>query len=132
MKSHFILFVADQEASTAFYSFVLDTKPQLDVPGMTEFALSSESVLGLMPRAGAARLLGEDVVKTSTLDPAPRSEIYLIVDDPAAFHNRAVRAGARELSSLQNRDWGHIAAYSLDVDGHVLAFAAEIDQTSPF
>ena len=29
-----------------------------------------------------------------------------------------------ELDPLRARDWGHLAAYSLDPDGHVLAFAA--------
>ena len=124
MKPHFILYVEDQKASTAFYGRVLDVEPQLNVPGMTEFALGTEAVLGLMPAAGAARLLGDDVVSASTSDQA-RAEVYLLVEDPAAFHERAINAGARELSPFQQRDWGHIAAYCLDPDGHVLAFAAE-------
>ena len=32
-------------------------------------------------------------------------------------------AGAAELDGLVKRDWGDVAAYSLDPDGHVLAFA---------
>jgi hypothetical protein len=39
MKAHFILFVAAQEKSTAFYSSVLGEAPILNVPGMTEFRL---------------------------------------------------------------------------------------------
>ncbi len=31
--------------------------------------------------------------------------------------------GARELSGLEKRSWGDLAAYSLDPDGYVLAFA---------
>ena len=53
----------------------------------------------------------------------PRSEVYLRVDDPAACHQRALDAGATELSRLAPRDWGDEAAYSLDPDGHVLIFA---------
>lgn len=40
MKAHFILYVSDQNRSAAFYGRVLGLKPQLDVPGMTEFRLS--------------------------------------------------------------------------------------------
>ncbi|MBL0173955.1 MAG: hypothetical protein IPP94_01615 [Ignavibacteria bacterium] len=53
----------------------------------------------------------------------PRAEVYLLTDDPKTLHARALAAGARELSPLQSRDWGHAVAYSLDPDGHVLAFA---------
>jgi hypothetical protein len=38
---------------------------------------------------------------------------------------RAVAAGAREISGLEPRDWGHDVAYALDADGHVLAFARQ-------
>lgn len=122
-RSHLILYVRDQAASARFYRAALATAPSLDVPGMTEFALGAETVLGLMPEAGIRRLL------PSLPDPAaasgvPRAELYLVVDDPAACHARALAAGASELSPLLPRDWGHRAAYSLDPDGHVLAFAA--------
>jgi catechol 2,3-dioxygenase-like lactoylglutathione lyase family enzyme len=39
--AHFILYVADQAASAAFYTRVLGASPTLDVPGMTEFALGA-------------------------------------------------------------------------------------------
>ena len=60
--------------------------------------------------------------------PAEGDRLYLLVDDPAAFHARALAAGARELSPLQARDWGDAAAYSLDPDGHVLAFARRLGE----
>ena len=118
-NAHFILYVKDQAASTGFFSTVLEIEPGLNVPGMTEFDLGQGAVLGLMPNAGAARLVGEDVYE----GPEPKSELYLIVDDPAAYHDRALSAGAREVSPLQPRDWGHNAAYSIDPDGNVIAFA---------
>ncbi len=119
MKAHFILYVADQRRSTEFYACVLAMEPALDVPGMTEFALGPECVLGLMPAAGASGLLGFATGRS----PFPSSEVYLVVESAADHHNRALEAGARELSPLAQRDWGHKAAYSLDWDGHVLAFA---------
>ena len=122
MKAHFILYVADQRKATAFYSAVLEMKPTLDVPGMTEFALSENSILGLMPADGATRLLGSRVSGTD----APRAELYLVVDAPAEHHARAIGLGARELSPVADRDWGHRAGYSIDADGNVLAFAEVI------
>jgi YD repeat-containing protein len=45
------------------------------------------------------------------------------ITDAAGSVRRALDAGARELSPLLQRDWGHVAAYSLDLDGHVVVFA---------
>ena len=122
-SAHFILYVADQRASADFYVRALDSRPRLDVPGMTEFALGGGAVLGLMPVAGIRRLLGERLPDPARAAGVPRAEIYLHVDDVAAAHARALAAGAVELSAPAMRDWGDFAAYSLDPDGHVLAFA---------
>ena len=119
MKAHFILYVSDQQNAADFYSTVLHLKPTLDVAGMTEFTLGDDAVLGLMPAAGAERLLGMNV----PTNVGPRAELYLVVDSAVEFHARAVALGAREISPLQARDWGHRAAYSMDVDGNVIAFA---------
>ena len=118
----FVLYVEDQGRSAAFYAAVLDREPRLDVPGMTEFDLPGGGVLGLMPEAGIARLLGGAVDPAATPG-ATHDELYLLVDDPAAYHTRALAAGASELSPLALRDWGDVVAYSRDLDGHVLAFA---------
>jgi catechol 2,3-dioxygenase-like lactoylglutathione lyase family enzyme len=118
-----ILFVADQVRSRDFYRAVLEAEPRLDVPGMTEFALPGGAVLGLMPEAGIRRLLGEVLPDPARASGVPRAELYLVVLDPARFHERALAAGARELSPLAPRDWGTEVAYALDPDGHVLAFA---------
>lgn len=123
MKVHFILYVSDQERSTAFYSDVLGEVPSLNVPGMTEFRLKDSTVLGLMPETGIVNLLGSAILNPAKARGAPRSEVYLVVENPAAFYARATAAGARGLSPLALRDWGHHAAYCLDPDGHVLAFA---------
>ncbi len=126
MQTHFILYVADQQRSTAFYSEVLGTEPTLNVPGMSEFQLGDDTVLGLMPEAGAARLFGDRIQHPSVGRSVPRCEVYLLVPAAEEYHARALAAGARELSPMAERDWGHRAAYSLDADGHILAFAEEI------
>ena len=120
---HFILYVADQPSSAVFYARVLGNPPSLDVPGMTEFTLAAGAVLGLMPENGIRRLLGERLPDPAGARGTPRAELYLHVGDPAAHHARALAAGARELAPLARRDWGDDAAYSLDLDGHVIAFA---------
>ena len=122
--AHFILYVRDQAASTKFYKSVLAESPRLDVPGMTEFDIGSNTVLGLMPEAGIRRLLGERLPNPAMARGTPRAELYLVVDDAGACHARALAAGARELSALAERAWGHRVAYSVDPDGHVLAFAS--------
>lgn len=125
MIINLILYVRDQARSREFYAIALGMAPRLDVPGMTEFELGAGCILGLMPEKGIKRLLPDmpDPEKGSGI---PRAEVYLTVPDPAVYHARALAAGARELSPLGPRDWGDKAAYSLDPDGHVLAFAAKI------
>lgn len=124
-RAHFILYVADQQRAMEFYSKALGTTPTLHVKGMTEFTLG-EAVLGLMPETSASLLLGIDLERFAVGRGTSRAEVYLVVDDPAQLHQRAIAAGATEISALSPRDWGHEAAYSLDPDGHVLAFAREL------
>ena len=95
---------------------------------MTEFTLPGNSIMGLMPEAGVRKLLGAALPDPGGASGIPRSEFYLVVQDPASYHRRALEAGARELSVLSARDWGHHAAYSLDPDSHVVAFARPSDE----
>lgn len=126
MKPLFILYVKDQERSRTFYSAVLKCEPVLDVPGMTEFVFRQGGSLGLMPESGAARLLGSSVPNPSSGNGIPRAELYLVVEDAARYHHRALQNGAREISPLEERAWGDRTAYSLDPDGHVIAFAETV------
>ena len=120
MRAHLIVFVTDQWQSTQFFRDVLVVEPTLEVDGMTEFALGEDWVLGLMPETGIRRLLD---LPASPIRGGPAAELYLHVDDPEAFHARAVGAGADELSPLLLRDWGDEVAYSRTPDGVLLAFA---------
>jgi len=112
--------MADQAEATTFWTAVLRDQPSLDVPGMTEFTLTPDTVLGLMPEAGIRALLGPALPDPALARGVPRCELYLVVDDPLGHHARALAAGARELTQ---RTWGDHAAYCLDGDGHVIAFA---------
>lgn len=118
-KAHLIVYVRDPGRATAFWRAVLQREPSLDAPGMTEFEVQGGLVLGLMPESGITGLLGVDPSR----NPDARTELYLLVDDPGRWHERALAAGAEEASPLLARDWGHEVAYSLAPDGVVLAFA---------
>lgn len=129
-RTHFILYVTDQEASRRFYEFVLAQSPSLHVPGMTEFTIGDAIIIGLMPARGILRLLGLSLNQL----PEPgqiRGELYLMVDAPERYHARALSAGAQELSPMSLRDWGDFAAYSLDANGYVLAFARSAGKPDP-
>jgi catechol 2,3-dioxygenase-like lactoylglutathione lyase family enzyme len=126
MRAHFILFVRDQARSRAFYARVLERAPRLDVPGMTELELGPGAVLGLMPEVSITRLL-EGRVEPGAARGVARAELYLHVDDVAAWHTRALAAGATELSPPAPRSWGHEASYVADPDGHVVAFARALE-----
>jgi catechol 2,3-dioxygenase-like lactoylglutathione lyase family enzyme len=129
--SHTILYVDDQRTSADFYAAVLNKPPRLNAPGMTEFELTPGAILGLMPKTGILRLLGGGLPTADAPSGLLRAELYMLVDDPAEYHRRALAAGAQPVSDLAARDWGHMAAYCLDPDGHVLAFAAELGDQPP-
>ena len=124
LSSEFILYVADQTRSTAFYTTLLGNAPTLDVPGMTEFSLSDGCKLGLMPESGIARIISGPLRHPSEGNGIPRCELYLLVDDLDGAVQRAMNAGARLVDQAADRDWGHRVAYYADPDGHVIALAA--------
>jgi len=125
-KTQFILYVKDQQKSADFYKAVLSKPPVLDVPGMTEFQLSDDTKLGLMPESGIKKILGDLVPDPSSGNGIPRCEIYLYVDSPAEYLSRAVSSGAVKIDDEIMRDWGDSVAYCADPDGHILAFAKSI------
>lgn len=105
--AHLILYVADQRRSASFYRAALADEPVVDVPGMTEFALTDGCRLGLMPSAGIVRLLGDGIPDPELAHGVPRAELYLLVEDSEVGLARALAAGAVELSASAPRDWGH-------------------------
>lgn len=119
----FILYVKDQPAARDFYAAALGLAPVLDVPGMTEFVLGSGCKLGLMPENGIAKIISPALPHPSGAGGIPRCELYLLVDAAEKYMERAMHAGARLVSPLAPRDWGHAAGYVADADGHVIAFA---------
>ena len=119
----FILYVANQNRSKLFYEHILQRSPTLDVPGMTEFELSETCKLGLMPESGIARILGDALPHPASGNGIPRCELYLFTENAGEVCERAIQHGAKMISAVQPRDWGHTVGYVADPDGHVLAFA---------
>lgn len=121
-----ILYVADQQKSKDFYSVILNKIPSLDVPGMTEFILTENLKLGLMPENGIAKILLDKTPHPSTGNGIPRCELYIVLDNLEETFELAKKAGAIEISAIQDRDWGDRVGYLADLDGHIIAFAKRI------
>ena len=121
-----ILYVEDQERSKDFYEKVFRSKADLHVPGMTEFILSTNCKLGLMPNAGIAKIITPSLPHPETGNGIPRCELYFYVSDIQQEFNNALKAGAKEISGIENRNWGDKVCYLSDPDGHVIAFAEKI------
>jgi catechol 2,3-dioxygenase-like lactoylglutathione lyase family enzyme len=119
---HTILYVSDQNRSTDFYGKILGADPVLNVPGMTEFRLSENHILGLMPETGIKNLLGPGVGEFA--QGSLRAELYFRVSNPEELFTSALEHGAKELSPIARRDWGDRAGYVMDFDSNILAFAA--------
>ena len=122
-KTEIILYVSDQERSKEFYSILLNKQPSLHVPGMTEFILTDNLKLGLMPEKGIAKILVDKTPHPSTGNGIPRCELYFHTDNIEATFNLAKKAGAKEISPILPRDWGDTVCYVSDIDGHIIAFA---------
>ncbi len=123
IKTEIILYVKDQEVSKLFYSKLLRNDPELHVPGMTEFVISEQLKLGLMPSAGIVRLLGDAIHDPEEASGVPRCELYFLVDDVSVEFHHAIHSGAKMISPVASRDWGDVVGYVADPDGHVIAFA---------
>ena len=126
MMIQFILYVANQTRSTEFYSSILQAEPVLNTPGMTEFLVSPDCELGLMPEAGIAKIFGETTPHPSTGSGIPRCELYLSVEDAQNEFSGALHAGATSVDPVAPRDWGDTVGYVADPDGHIIAFAQRI------
>jgi len=122
MKTQFILYVADQQKSTIFYSKLLEKKPCLFVEGMTEFQLNSQTKLGLMPNKGIAKLFPKHIKQPESGIFIPRCELYLEVDKVNKHYKKALDLGATPINKPQKRDWGDYVGYVMDLDGHIVAF----------
>ena len=117
----FILYVKDQSVSKDFYRNVFARDPELDVEGMTEFRLSDNCRIGLLPERNISKLL-TGMPAPETGSGIPRCEMYIYVDDPDEYGSRVVNNNGRLINGTEMRSWGDEVCYCADPDGHILAF----------
>ncbi len=98
----FIIYVADQEKSTEFYTELLKIEPSLNVPGMTEFKLFDFVKLGIMPEKGIAKILSNKTPHPSDGNGIPRCELYLKVENPQKYMDRGINMGGKEISKIEH------------------------------
>lgn len=122
----FILYVKDQGASESFYSKILDKKPVLSVPGMTEFLLADHVKLGLMPEKGIAEIIHPSLPHPETGNGIPRCELYLHTENVRDKYEKIKSYGIKIVDELKPRDWGDDVFYFSDSDGNVIAFAGKM------
>ena len=122
----FVLYVADQQISKEFYKGVLQLEASLDVPGMTEFKLENNVLLGLMPNDSIAKIICNTLPHPKKGNGIPRCELYLKVENAQAYIERGLQLGGKAISALQDRDWDDKVGYISDPDGHVIAFAEKV------
>ena len=120
---HIILYISNQEKSTEFYTNLLNKKPILNVPGMTEFQLNKFTKLGLMPEKSIKNIIGNNMPNPNLANGIPKCELYLFVSDVTKTFKKAIKLGAKEINLPQERDWGDFVGYVSDFDGNILAFA---------
>ncbi len=122
-KFEIILYVANQQRSRDFYASILQIEPSLDVPGMSEFKLSNDLLLGLMPENGIAKILSNKTPHPNSGNGIPRCELYFRVENIEEIFEIAINNGAKLVSQIQPRDWGDTVGYLSDFDGHIIAYA---------
>lgn len=121
-----ILYVDNQEISSKFYQNIFRQKPDLDVPGMTEFRISENCKIGLMPNKGIAKILAGKTPHPDNGIGIPRCELYFYVENIQKEFDNAINSGAKLIDSISDRNWGDKVCYFSDPDGHIIAFAKKI------
>ena len=129
ISSEFILYVRDINVSTRFYEQLLRKKPKNLLAGKTYFLLTYIIKLGLVANDSMENIFTNTMPSPSTGVGIPRCELYLYVKDVMAEYLHAKKIGAKVISSVSLRDWGHLVCYIADPDGHVIALAQENNST---
>jgi uncharacterized glyoxalase superfamily protein PhnB len=96
----------------AFYERVLDMTADDTVPSRLYFHCG-DVIVALIDWTIEAR--------DASFHPTP-DDLYFATDQLDAVYERAVDAGARITSAIDNRAWGERSFYCLDLDGNKLCF----------
>jgi catechol 2,3-dioxygenase-like lactoylglutathione lyase family enzyme len=102
---------SDIERSRDFYEAVLSMAADDTVPSRLYFHCG-DVILAVIDWG---------VEGQGPLQPTP-DDMYFSTGELDSVHERALAAGARELSSIERRPWGERSFYCLDPDGNRLCF----------
>jgi catechol 2,3-dioxygenase-like lactoylglutathione lyase family enzyme len=106
------------DAARAFYESVLGIPADDTVPSRIYFHCGEVilAVLDRRPEHGVPLRTAAD-------------NLYLATGELDAVHARALAAGARDVSAIEEQPWGERSFYCLDLDGNRLCF---VDETTLF
>jgi catechol 2,3-dioxygenase-like lactoylglutathione lyase family enzyme len=102
---------SDIEAARRFYETVLSLEADATVPSRLYFHCGGVIMA----------LIDWQVEARRPLRPTP-DDLYFATNDLDATYERAVAAGAGDLSPIERRPWGERSFYCLDLDGNRLCF----------
>lgn len=122
-KVHIILDTKDLSKSKMFYSILFDTQPIVEDNNIVEFEIVPGFIIGLQTRELKEKIFDPDIYSKYSRESGSGSEIYIECDNAESMHRKALSLGCLELSPFTRMDWGHRAGYSINHDGHILAFA---------
>jgi predicted enzyme related to lactoylglutathione lyase len=106
------------ERSRAFYESVFALGADETVPTRLYFHCGDVIVA----------LIDWGIESSGPFQPTP-DNLYFATDELDAVYARAVAAGARQVSPIEERPWGERSFYCLDLDGNRLCF---VDETTLF
>ena len=120
-----ILYVADLDASIAFYRDVIGFTLKFSEHGYAEF-LTEGTKLGLYERSMLSGLIGREASGGGS-----GGEVLFEVEDVDAWAERLSAQAVPILSGPTDRPWGQRTLHVEDPDGFVVELAQEIPRSRP-
>lgn len=118
-----ILYVDSVEGTIAFYEKAFGLKRDMVVEGEFGQLATGDTKLGF-----AAKKMLPLPAQHSSPDGKPLAlEIALVTDNVQAAFDKAVAAGAKEVSKPAKKPWGQIVAYVRDNNGYLVELCTPVD-----
>jgi lactoylglutathione lyase len=120
-----ILYVSDVAASLAFYETALGQRRRfVHESGQYAELDTGETALAFAAHGLAAANVPGVYRPERRSGPQPAFEVCFVTDDVQGAFDRAVAAGAREVTAPQTKPWGQHVAYVRDPDGNLVEIAS--------
>jgi lactoylglutathione lyase len=121
-----ILYVADVEQTVAFYERAFGFERKFVAPGEYGELRTGETTLAFAARTFVQGHFSIPVQSAEPSAAAPPVEIALVTDDVQAAYDRAVAAGATEVTAPAKKSWGQIVGYVRDNNGFLLELCTPV------